>query len=172
MNRTTTHYTLIVPTNGFLSGVNLIVRISLSMIDKKGRRHLVLIGYLVSPLVMGYGFFGHASPAFNLIGIITFIIAHAVGQGRVIRLFVSEILPNKQRTKAQSFGAGIHWGASSGDYAVRNEHDPPTTAMEDFLHFFILYDFTAADCALQYASHQGQTTRMCSERIYYNLNSI
>ncbi len=120
MNRNTIHYTLTVSANGFLSGfdavviseVNLIVRIYLSMIDKIGRRHLTLIGYLISLLMMGYGFFGQASSGFNLFITIAFIVIHAAGKSTVIRLLNSEILPNKQRVKAQTFGNEIHWGVT------------------------------------------------------------
>ena len=38
-----------------------------------------------------------------------FIAAHAVGQGAVIWVFISEIFPNKVRAFGQSFGASTHW---------------------------------------------------------------
>ena len=38
-----------------------------------------------------------------------FIASHAVGQGAVIWVFISEIFPNKIRALGQSFGAGTHW---------------------------------------------------------------
>ena len=38
-----------------------------------------------------------------------FIASHAVGQGAVIWVFISEIFPNKIRAMGQSFGAGTHW---------------------------------------------------------------
>lgn len=44
-----------------------------------------------------------------LICIIVFIAAHAVGQGTVIWVFVSEIFPNDQRAKGQALGSFTHW---------------------------------------------------------------
>ena len=44
-----------------------------------------------------------------LIFILLFIASHAVGQGAVIWVFISEIFPNSVRAKGQSFGAGVHW---------------------------------------------------------------
>ena len=38
-----------------------------------------------------------------------FIAAHAIGQGTVIWVFISEIFPNHLRNAGQSFGTSIHW---------------------------------------------------------------
>ena len=38
-----------------------------------------------------------------------FIAAHAIGQGAVIWVFISEIFPNNIRALGQSFGASTHW---------------------------------------------------------------
>lgn len=44
-----------------------------------------------------------------LICILGFIAAHAVGQGAVIWVFISEIFPNRARAIGQSIGCGTHW---------------------------------------------------------------
>jgi len=41
--------------------------------------------------------------------IYAFIAAHAVGQGAVIWVFISEIFPNEHRAMGNSFGCGTHW---------------------------------------------------------------
>ena len=46
-----------------------------------------------------------AVPAFLFV----FIASHAVGQGAVIWVFISEIFPNHLRAKGQSFGSSTHW---------------------------------------------------------------
>ena len=38
-----------------------------------------------------------------------FIAAHAVGQGAVIWVFISEIFPNHLRASGQAFGSSTHW---------------------------------------------------------------
>ena len=38
-----------------------------------------------------------------------FIASHAIGQGAVIWVFISEIFPNHVRASGQSFGTGVHW---------------------------------------------------------------
>lgn len=44
-----------------------------------------------------------------LIGIFLFIASHAVGQGAVIWVFISEIFPNRHRAEGQSLGSATHW---------------------------------------------------------------
>ena len=41
--------------------------------------------------------------------IFAFIAAHAVGQGTVIWVLISEIFPNRQRAEGQSLGSSTHW---------------------------------------------------------------
>ena len=44
-----------------------------------------------------------------LICIFAFIAAHAVGQGSVIWVFISEIFPNRHRAEGQALGSATHW---------------------------------------------------------------
>jgi len=41
--------------------------------------------------------------------IFAFIAAHAIGQGAVIWVFISEIFPNKHRADGQALGSFTHW---------------------------------------------------------------
>jgi MFS family permease len=41
--------------------------------------------------------------------IFAFIGAHAVGQGAVIWVFISEIFPNRHRAEGQTLGSSTHW---------------------------------------------------------------
>ena len=41
--------------------------------------------------------------------ILLFIASHAIGQGTVIWVFISEIFPNSVRAKGQSLGTATHW---------------------------------------------------------------
>ena len=96
-----------------IGGTNLIFTfVGLYLIDKLGRKILLLIGslgYILSLSMVAYAFFTHASPVFLMGFLLLFIAAHAVGQGAVIWVFISEIFPNKVRGAGQSFGASIHW---------------------------------------------------------------
>ncbi len=85
--------------------------VGLWLIDRLGRRTLLLIGsfgYIVSLGLCAWAFFtGHFSivPAC----IFAFIAAHAVGQGAVIWVLISEIFPDRYRAAGQAFGSATHW---------------------------------------------------------------
>ena len=86
--------------------------VGLSLIDRFGRRQLMYIGsvgYIVSlslvALTFAMGIKGMAVPIFLFL----FIAAHAIGQGTVIWVFISEIFPNHLRANGQAFGSSVHW---------------------------------------------------------------
>ena len=96
-----------------IGGTNLIFTfVGLYLIDRLGRRTLMIIGsvgYIVSLTMVAYAFKTQGSPVFLMSFLLLFIASHAVGQGAVIWVFLSEIFPNKIRAMGQSFGASIHW---------------------------------------------------------------
>jgi sugar porter (SP) family MFS transporter len=96
-----------------IGGTNLIFTfVGLYLIDRLGRKTLMLIGslgYIISLSMVAYAFKTGASPTFLMTFLLLFIASHAVGQGAVIWVFLSEIFPNKIRAMGQSFGASVHW---------------------------------------------------------------
>ena len=96
-----------------IGGTNLIFTfVGLYLIDRMGRKKLLLIGsigYIISLAMVAYAFKTDAGPAFLMSFLLLFIASHAIGQGAVIWVFISEIFPNKTRAIGQSFGASIHW---------------------------------------------------------------
>ena len=96
-----------------IGGTNLIFTfVGLYLIDKMGRKSLMYIGsigYIISLAMVAYGFKTEATAGFNLFFILTFIASHAVGQGAVIWVFISEIFPNNVRAAGQAWGTGTHW---------------------------------------------------------------
>lgn len=96
-----------------IGGVNLIFTfVGLYLIDRLGRKTLMLIGsvgYIISLSMVAYAFKTGASPTFLMTFLLLFIASHAIGQGAVIWVFLSEIFPNKIRAMGQSFGASVHW---------------------------------------------------------------
>lgn len=93
--------------------VNLIFTyIGMMMIDKFGRRQLMFIGsigYIISLSLVAIAFYleikGMAVPIF----LFMFIASHAIGQGAIIWVFISEIFPNHLRGQGTSFGTSVHW---------------------------------------------------------------
>jgi len=96
-----------------IGSTNLIFTfVGLYLIDRAGRKKLLFIGslgYIFSLSMVAWAFYSHASPSFLMTFLLLFIAAHAIGQGAVIWVFISEIFPNKVRATGQSFGASIHW---------------------------------------------------------------
>ncbi|MEO2089409.1 MAG: sugar porter family MFS transporter [Gemmataceae bacterium] len=85
--------------------------VGLWLIDRLGRRTLLYIGsvgYIVSLGLCAWAFF---TETFGIVPvcIFAFIAAHAVGQGAVIWVFISEIFPNRHRATGQALGSFTHW---------------------------------------------------------------
>lgn len=93
--------------------VNLIfTMLGMNLIDKVGRKKLIYIGsigYIISLSLIAMAFYlewqGFAVPLFLFL----FIASHAIGQGAVIWVFISEIFPNHLRASGQAFGSSVHW---------------------------------------------------------------
>ena len=96
-----------------IGGTNLLFTfVGLYLIDRMGRKSLMYIGsvgYIISLAMVAYGFKTDANASFNLFFILSFIASHAVGQGAVIWVFISEIFPNSVRAAGQAWGTGTHW---------------------------------------------------------------
>lgn len=100
--------------NSILIGVTNLVftLIGMRLIDVLGRKQLMLIGsvgYIVSLTLVAFAFYSQLGSVVLLLSIMLFIASHAIGQGAVIWVFISEIFPNTVRANGQSFGTGIHW---------------------------------------------------------------
>jgi len=85
--------------------------VGLWLIDRLGRRTLLYIGsfgYIASLGLTAWAFF---TQHFSIVPacIFAFIAAHAIGQGAVIWVFISEIFPNRHRAEGQALGSFTHW---------------------------------------------------------------
>jgi SP family xylose:H+ symportor-like MFS transporter len=102
-----------------VGAMNLVATMAaLSVIDKIGRRRLMLVGSIGYLISLGFlagvmfkyeGHFSSTSSVLVLVGLMVFIAAHAFGQGAVIWVFISEIFPNRIRGRGQSLGSLTHW---------------------------------------------------------------
>ncbi len=82
------------------------------LIDRLGRKQLMLfgsIGYIISLGLVATAFFLNWGGLWIPIFLFMFIASHAIGQGAVIWVFISEVFPNHLRASGQSFGASTHW---------------------------------------------------------------
>lgn len=82
------------------------------LIDKIGRRELLFvgsIGYIISLCIISLCFYNDWAGIIVPISLFAFIASHAIGQGAVIWVFISEIFPNHLRSSGQAFGSAVHW---------------------------------------------------------------
>ena len=90
----------------------LFTLLGIFLIDRMGRKELMYIGsvgYIISLSLVACAFFFNWEGISVAIFLFIFIAAHAVGQGTVIWVFISEIFPNHLRGYGQSFGSSVHW---------------------------------------------------------------
>ena len=87
--------------------------LAISVIDKLGRKTLMIIGSLGMIFTLGMvarafylQHFDGYGVMFYLVGFIAFF---AFSQGSVIWVFISEIFPNAVRSKGQALGSSTHW---------------------------------------------------------------
>lgn len=94
--------------------VNLVFTMfGLYLIDRLGRKKLMLIGsigYIISLAAVAAAFyFEYLGGMIVPVLLFLFIASHAIGQGAVIWVFISEIFPNNVRAYGQSLGCSTHW---------------------------------------------------------------
>jgi MFS family permease len=129
-----------------VGAANLIATIiALQVIDRVGRKKLLLIGSVGTALalagvaaIMGSG----QGRALLLPMLIMFIAFFAFSQGAVIWVYLSEIFPTAVRSRGQALGSATHWGMN----AVIGQAFPMVAAYTQALPFV----FFAACMVLQF----------------------
>ncbi|MFC2147224.1 sugar porter family MFS transporter [Bacteroidota bacterium] len=90
----------------------LFTLLGIYLIDRMGRKQLMYIGsigYIIALSLVACAFYLNWEGISVAIFLFLFIAAHAIGQGTVIWVFISEIFPNHLRGYGQSFGSSVHW---------------------------------------------------------------
>jgi MFS family permease len=86
--------------------------IAMTVIDRFGRKRLLLIGAAGLALCLGlvaYAFERGAGGTLVLASLIGYIAFFAFSQGSVIWVYLSEIFPNRVRARGQALGSFTHW---------------------------------------------------------------
>ncbi len=93
--------------------VNLLATfLGMSLIDKLGRKTLLLIGAIgMTAALSGVAaiFYTHAHQGLLVWLLVLFIIFFAISQGSVIWVYIAEVFPSRVRSKGQSLGSSSHW---------------------------------------------------------------
>src|SRR5882757_1156723 len=86
--------------------------LAMSVIDKFGRKKLLLIGTVglaICLSLISYVFYTHTHLNWLVWLLMAFIASFAMSQGAVLWVYISEVFPNRVRSKGQSLGSSSHW---------------------------------------------------------------
>jgi len=93
--------------------VNLLATfLGMSLIDKLGRKTLMLIGSVGMVIALSgvaWAFSSNAHQGLLVWLFMLFIIFFAISQGSVIWVYIAEVFPSRVRSKGQSVGSSSHW---------------------------------------------------------------
>jgi SP family arabinose:H+ symporter-like MFS transporter len=96
-----------------IGSMNLLATLlAMSVIDKLGRKTLLLIGSVGTAVCLaGVAriFLTHQHQEYLLWFLVAYIAFFAISQGAVIWVYISEVFPNRVRAKGQALGSSSHW---------------------------------------------------------------
>ena len=86
--------------------------LAMSVIDKFGRKKLLLIGTVglgICLSLIAFVFYTHTHLDWLVWLLMAFIASFAMSQGAVLWVYISEVFPNRVRSKGQALGSSSHW---------------------------------------------------------------
>jgi sugar porter (SP) family MFS transporter len=96
-----------------VGATNLVATLlAMSVIDKFGRKKLLLIGTVglaICLTIISILFLTNAHLAWLVWLLMAYIACFAISQGAVLWVYISEVFPNRVRSKGQSLGSSAHW---------------------------------------------------------------
>jgi sugar porter (SP) family MFS transporter len=95
----------------------LFTMMAMTIIDRVGRRTLLLIGSIGCTIALAgaaFIFLSNAHESFLVWCLVLFIASFAFSQGAVIWVYISEVFPNRVRGNGQSLGSFTHWIMNAG----------------------------------------------------------
>jgi sugar porter (SP) family MFS transporter len=133
--------------------VNLLATLlGMSLIDKLGRKTLLLIGSVgMTVALSGVAAIFYTRTHDDLLAwlLVLYIIFFAISQGSVIWVYIAEVFPSRVRSKGQSVGSSSHWImnaliAGVFPYIAARSHAAPFAffaAMMFLQFFFVLFAY-------------------------------
>jgi len=136
-----------------LGATNLVFTlVAMSLIDKLGRKTLLLIGSVGMAICLagvGAVFYSEQHQDLLVIFLVAYIACFAISIGAVIWVYISEVFPNRVRSKGQSLGSSAHWimnAIISGVFPVMAAHSRAVpfiffSAMMALYFFIVLFTY-------------------------------
>jgi SP family xylose:H+ symportor-like MFS transporter len=127
-----------------IGGTNFVFCVlAMGVIDRIGRRPLLIVGGLGCSLCLGVVAWAFQRPDGGGWLVLACLIGHigffAFSQGAVIWVFISEIFPNRVRTQGQALGSFTHWA-----WAAAVSWTFPAIAERWSVQAFAFFSFTMA----------------------------
>lgn len=96
-----------------VGAMNLVATLfAMTVIDRVGRKTLLIVGGTGMTFCLAgvaYVFFTHSHQKMLVVLLVAYIGFFAISQGAVIWVYISEVFPNRVRSKGQSLGSSTHW---------------------------------------------------------------
>jgi sugar porter (SP) family MFS transporter len=96
-----------------VGATNLIATLlAMSVIDRFGRKKLLLtgtVGLAICLTMVSYVFMTHKHLDWLVWLLMAYIACFAISQGAVVWVYISEVFPNRVRSKGQALGSSSHW---------------------------------------------------------------
>jgi sugar porter (SP) family MFS transporter len=134
--------------------------VGMSLIDKAGRKTLLLIGAAGCAACLAgvaWLFGAHSHPGLLIWLLVTYIAFFSVSQGAVIWVYIGEVFPTSVRSKGQGVGSASHWFMNA---AIALEFPVVVHSMSTatpFVFFAIMTAVQFVVVLLVYPETKGQT---------------
>jgi sugar porter (SP) family MFS transporter len=96
-----------------VGATNLVATLAaMSVIDQFGRKKLLLtgtVGLAICLTAVSYVFMTHRHLRWLVWLLMAYIACFAISQGAVVWVYISEVFPNRVRSKGQALGSSAHW---------------------------------------------------------------
>ncbi len=142
--------------------------IGMALIDKAGRKTLLLIGAAGCSACLGgvaWLFATQSHPEALLWLLVTYIAFFSVSQGAVIWVYIGEVFPTSVRSKGQGVGSASHWFMNA---AIAMEFPVVVHSMSTATPFVFFSVMTAVQflvVLLMYPETKGQTLEELQRRL-------
>jgi len=152
-----------------IGATNLIFTIvGMSVIDKLGRKTLLLIGAAGTAVCLAgvaYVFWSHTHESMLVWLLITYIGFFAFSQGAVIWVYIGEVFPTSVRSKGQGVGSASHWLMNT---IIQLEFPVVVHAMSaatPFVFFAIMTVVQFVTVLVTYPETKGQTLEALQRKL-------
>ena len=151
-----------------VGATNLVATLlAMSIIDRFGRKKLLLtgtVGLFACLSAIGYIFYTHQHLGLLIWLLMGFIACFAVSHGAVLWVYISEVFPNRLRSKGQSLGSSSHWISN----AIISLVFPLLAKASSSLPFFFFATMMVVDFVLVFF-YYPETARVSLENMQHTI---